>query len=155
MRKSFKTLSLAGAGLVLLLSGMTPALAANNDAAVKAVIAAARKDCEGFEKGRFSMSNKAITRHELTGDQSPETVIDAGEFSCSSAASLYGGTGGSSLWVVANGKAHPFLARRWGVVSIDGQNVLMTAIHPSECGYVAGSCYRAHVYHQGRFYTPK
>ena len=155
MRTSSTTLYLAGAGVALLLSGMTPAMAADNATAVKAVIAAARKDCEGFEKGRFSMSNKAITRHELTGDKSPETVIDAGEFSCSSAASLYGGTGGSSLWVVVNGKAHSFLARRWGVVSIDGQNVLMLAVHPSECGYVAGSCYRAHVYYEGRFYTTK
>jgi hypothetical protein len=124
-------------------------------AAVKRVLDEARKFCEGFENGKFSMGERAITQHELSGDKQADTVIDASEFRCSSMASAWGGTGGSSLWVVIDGKAHNFLARRWGVVKFDGQNVLMTAVHPSECGYVAGSCYRSHLYYQGRFYTPK
>ena len=113
------------------------------------VVAKAESECAGFEGGKFNATEQAITLHDFTGDGRPEEVIDASQFSCSTAASLWGGSGGTLLWALVDGKKHEFLAHRWRVVDVDGQQVLLLAVHSSECSDTIGPCYRALVWSDG------
>jgi hypothetical protein len=62
---------------------------------------------------------------------------------------LWGGTGGTYLWVIVDNQAHEFLAHSWQIVDADGQKVLLLAVHSSECSYSIGPCYRAFVWQDG------
>ena len=105
------------------------------------IVQKAKSECASFEGGKFNMTEQAITRHDFTGDGQPEEVVDASQFSCSTAASMWGGSGGTPLWVIVDGKAFEFLAQRWQVVDVDGQKVLLLAVHSSECSDMIGFCY--------------
>ena len=109
----------------------------------------AERDCASFEGGKFSRTELAITYYDFTGDGRPEQVVDASQFSCSTAASMWGGTGGKYLWVIVDRKAYEFLAHKWRVVDVDGQKVLLLAVHSSECSDTIGPCYRALVWSDG------
>jgi hypothetical protein len=87
--------------------------------------------------------------HDFTGDGRPEEVVDAAQFSCSTAASMWGGSGGTYLWVIVGSQTYEFLAHKWRVVDIDGQKVLLLAVHSSQCSDAIGPCYRAFVWEDG------
>ena len=113
------------------------------------IVQKAKNECTKLDDGKFNATDQAITLHDLTGDGRPEEIIDASQFPCSTAASLWGGTGGTYLWLIVDGKTYEFLAHKWQVVDVDGQNVLLLAVHSSECGDKIGSCYRALVWDDG------
>ena len=125
-----------------------------NKATGDSLIADAQKECAGLDNGQFDASEQALTLHDITGDGQPETIVDAAGFSCSAAASLWGGSGGTYLWVLVDGEAHEFLAHGWKVVEMGSQPALLLAVHSSECGDYTGPCYRAYVWHEG-FKTTK
>jgi hypothetical protein len=54
----------------------------------------AQKACADFENGDFAMEWGAVARVDLDGDLRPDWVLNEVSFACSSAASLYCGTGG-------------------------------------------------------------
>ena len=117
---------------------------------VGAILAKAASDCASFESGEFSYTAQAVVERDVTGDDLPETVIDSSHFACSTAASLWGGTGGTQLWVVVDDTPLEFLAHQWQVVDMAGQPVLLLAVHSSECGSDrVGPCYRALVWSDG------
>ena len=113
------------------------------------IVQNAQRDCNEFENGTFHSTEKTITLHDLTGDGRPDEIIDASQFSCSTALTMWGGTGGTYLWVVVDDKAYDFLAHRWQVVDVNGQKVLLLAVHSSQCSDVVGPCYRAFVWQDG------
>ena len=113
------------------------------------IIQKAERECVAFESGTFSATEQAITLHDFTGDGRPEEVIDASQFSCSTTVSLWGGSGGTFLWVVVDGKAYEFVTHRWPVVGVDDKKVLLLAVHSSQCGDPIGPCYRALVWSDG------
>ena len=113
------------------------------------IVQKAKNECTKLDDGEFNATEQAITLHDLTGDGRPEEIIDASQFSCSTAASLWGGTGGTYLWLIVDGKTYEFLAHKWQVVDVDGQNVLLLAVHSSECSDTIGPCYRALVWDDG------
>ena len=69
------------------------------------VIEQARADCRAFENGTLTLGENAIVQADLTGDGEPEEIIDSRQFTCSSAASLFCGTGGCTVTVVVDGAA--------------------------------------------------
>ncbi len=113
------------------------------------IVQKAKSECSSFEGGKFNATEQTITLHDFTGDGRPEEVVDASHFSCSTSASMWGGSGGTLLWVLVDGKAYEFLAHRWRVVDMDGQEVLLLAVHSSECSDMIGPCYRALVWSDG------
>lgn len=113
------------------------------------IIQESERECAAFESGTFSATERAITLQDVTGDGHPEEIVDASQFSCSTAASMWGGSGGTLLWVIVNGEKFEFLAHRWQVVDVDGQKVLLLAVHSSECSDTVGPCYRALVWSDG------
>ena len=52
------------------------------------IVQSAKNECTNFSNGKFDMTDRAITLYNLTGDGKPEKIIDASQFSCSTAASL-------------------------------------------------------------------
>jgi hypothetical protein len=96
-----------------------------------------------LEGGQFHATEQTITLHDFTGDGQPKEIVDAAQFSCSTYASLWGGSAGTLLWALVDGKKHEFLAHKWRVVDIDGQEVLLLAVHSSQCSDTLGPCYRA------------
>ena len=110
------------------------------------IVQKAKSECANFESGKFNTTKETITLHDLTGDGRPEEIVDASQFSCSTSVSMWGGSGGTLLWVLVDGKKHEFLAHRWLVVDVDGQNVLLLAVHSSACSDTIGPCYRAMVW---------
>jgi hypothetical protein len=113
------------------------------------IIKQAENECVSFEGGKFNATEQAITLHDFTGDGRPEEVVDAAQFSCSTAASMWGGSGGTYLWVIVGSQTYEFLAHKWRVVDIDGQKVLLLAVHSSQCSDAIGPCYRAFVWGDG------
>jgi hypothetical protein len=51
---------------------------------------------------------------------------------------MWGGSGGTYLWVIVGSKTYEFLAHKWRVVDIDGQKVLLLAVHSSQCNDAIG-----------------
>ncbi|MGD9095721.1 MAG: hypothetical protein PVJ58_07410 [Chromatiales bacterium] len=140
---------------LVLLHFSSIATAAEYSPAVAEILRKAESQCAGFEGGQFHMEESAVSAHDFTGDGLPEEVVDASQFACSTAASMWGGTGGTLLWVVVDGKPYEFLTHRWRVVDMDGQNVLLLAVHSSQCGDTIGPCYRALVWSDGEFRTTR
>lgn len=117
-----------------------------------AIIQKARQECQSFENGVLEITDKAITRVDLTGDGEPDELVDSRAFSCSSAASLFCGTGGCSLTAIVGGSTTEFLAKGWRIVDWDGQPVLLLAVHGSECGGTnLRRCYNAMAWSEGAF----
>jgi len=117
------------------------------------IVQKARSECADFEGGEFNSTKGTITLHDFTGDGRPEEIVDASQFSCSTSASMWGGSGGTLLWVLVDGKQHEFLAHKWRVVDVDEQKVLLLAVHSSECSDTVGPCYRALVWSDNGFRT--
>lgn len=113
------------------------------------IVQKAKSECASFEGGKFNETEQAITLHDLTGDGRPEEIVDASQFSCSTSASMWGGSGGTFLWVIVDGKVHEYLAHKWRVVDVDGKKILLLAVHSSECSDTIGPCYRALVWSDG------
>ena len=113
------------------------------------IVQKAKSECASFEGGKFNATEQTITLHDLTGDGRPEEIVDASQFSCLTSASMWGGSGGTFLWVIVDGKAYEFLAHRWRVVDVDSHKILLLAVHSSECSDTIGPCYRALVWGDG------
>ena len=134
---------------IVLLSFFSTVMAGEYLTLATEIVQRAKSECAGFEGGAFNSTEQTITLHDLTGDGRPEEIIDASEFACSTSASMWGGSGGTFLWVLVDGRAYEFLAHKWRVVDIDGQKVLLLAVHSSECSDTVGPCYRALVWSDG------
>ena len=133
--------------LTTLIPGFT--LADNLPTSSAEIIEQAKFECNGLDNGEFHSTDKAVVRYDFTGDGEPEELIDGAQFSCSTAMTLWGGSGGTFLWVAAPDKTYEFLAHRWQVADVDGQNVLLLAVHSSQCSDDIGPCYRAFVWQDG------
>ena len=89
-------------------SQLPPGLQAKVDLAAQA--------CAEFNDGQFDLDWGAVERVDLDGDLRRDWVLNESGFVCSSAASLYCGTGGcmSHFWV--GEEVHSLLNQGWAVV---------------------------------------
>ena len=147
-QKDFKMNYMLYALLILLMLPSTVSSAEPLPLATK-IVQNAKKECTNFSNGKFNTTERTITLYDFTGDGRPEEIVDSSQFSCSTAVSLWGGSGGALLWVIVDGKSYEFLAHKWQVVDVDEQKVLLLAVHSSECSDKIGPCYRAHVWSDG------
>lgn len=117
------------------------------------IIAEARSDCASLD-GEFSLLGEAVVEIDLTGDNKPETLLDASRFSCSTSASLFCGTGGCSISVLVDGQTYQWLSRGWKVVEWEPHIVLLLDRHGSDCGgNNMRSCVEALTWTEGGFST--
>jgi hypothetical protein len=106
---------------LIMLSG--PALAADP---VAQILQDAKDTCASFENGEFA-ANGAVVEIDLTGDGKADTVVDESQFSCSSAASMYCGSGGCMLHAVINDQSWRFQAEGWHMIRWDSRPILLIA----------------------------
>ena len=152
MMMNFEMKTILCASLVLLCFSST-VISGEHLTMATEIVQKAKSECAKFEAGRFNTTEETITLHDFTGDGRPEEIVDASQFSCSTSASMWGGSGGTLLWVLVDGEKHEFLAHKWRVVDVDGQKVLLLAVHSSECSDTLGPCYRALVWNDDEFRT--
>lgn len=120
--------------------------------AANTVVGEAREICRSFDNGVLEVGSGAITSVDLTGNGNPDEIVDHGEFTCSTALSLFCGTGGCSMTAIADGKPFEFLTKAWKVVDWDSQPILLLVVHGSECGGDnLRRCYRAEVWSEDGF----
>jgi hypothetical protein len=107
-----------------------PSLAATVDD----IIAEARDFCASFDSGVLTVGSATVLPVDLTGDGSADdTAIDWSGMDCSTMASAWGGTGGTTLTFLVNGKRFDELALGWSIVDFGGP-VLLLSQHGANCG---------------------
>ena len=94
----------------------------------------AAQACAAYENGTFHLEWGAVERVDLDGNLDHDWVLNEFDFACSSAASMYCGTGGCMSHFHVDGAVHSLLNKGWEVVSLGQNRVLLTAVHGSQCG---------------------
>ena len=118
------------------------------------VLAEAKAFCAGFENGTITVGPDVVQPVELTGDSTPETIIDYSGLACSTMASPWGGSGGTTLTVLIEGQRFDHLAYGWKVVDFDGP-VLLLSEHGVNCGGTGSDrCVQALVWTAGKLTGP-
>jgi hypothetical protein len=121
----------------------------------KQLIDRASADCQSFENGEFDAGN-AVSVIELSsqfGTVEAE-LVDESQFSCSSAASLYCGTGGCMLNLVLDGKISAWQATGWKLIEWGPDRILLIGRDGGWCGGAGAEvCYEAVVWSNGKFLT--
>ena len=112
-----------------LFASLLPTLAL---ADVDTILADAAKLCSEQDNGVFG-SEGAVRQIDLTGDGKPDTLVDEGIFTCSTAASLFGGSGGSMIHILANDTQSSYLVQGYETTTWAGSLILLLAQHGSNC----------------------
>lgn len=97
-------------------------------------IAIAKDACADFNGGQFALEWGAIERVDLDGDLYADWVLNESAFACSTAVSLYGGTGGSTSHFLVDSQLHSLLNKGWEAVSVGRYRVVLAYVHGSQCG---------------------
>ena len=94
----------------------------------------AREACAEFNNGEFVLQWGGVSRVDLDGDLRSDWVLDEFGFACSSAASLYCGTGGCMSHFLVGEALHSLFNQGWDLVTFGPHRVLLADVHGSQCG---------------------
>lgn len=120
---------------------------------VAEILAAATADCAGFEDGVLTVGD-AVVPTDLDGAEPLDALIDMGRVTCSSAASLYCGSGGCSLHAVIGEESWEFQAEGWRMIEWDGRPILLIARDGGWCGGAGAQlCFEAVSWSHGMMMT--
>ncbi|KPK51760.1 MAG: hypothetical protein AMJ59_27575 [Gammaproteobacteria bacterium SG8_31] len=99
-----------------------------------AKVTAGRKACADFNDGKFALEWGAVVRTDLDGDLYLDWVLNESGFACSSAVSLYCGTGGCESHFLVGDTVTSLLTKGWEMVTFGDHRVLLAHVHGSRCG---------------------
>ncbi|WP_181892906.1 hypothetical protein [Falsiruegeria mediterranea] len=122
---------------VLCIGWLTPVNAADVTELPKglqAKVELAKKACEEFDNGQFDLEWGAVERVDLDGDLYSDWILNEFGFACSTAASLYCGTGGCLSHFLVSDEVHSVLNKGWDIVTFGAEIVLLSKVHGSQCG---------------------
>lgn len=139
--------------LLLFMACGAAALAASSKA--MQLIERAASDCKSFENGEFDEGDAVteITLRSQFGNVVAE-LVDESKYACSSAASLYCGTGGCMLNLVVDGMAQAWQATGWQVIEWGPNTILLIGRDGGWCGGAGAEvCYEALVWSNGKVLT--
>ncbi|WP_299353469.1 hypothetical protein [uncultured Shimia sp.] len=97
-------------------------------------VEAAQQACSDFENGQFALEFGAVQRVDLDGDIYRDWVLNEAGFACSSAVSLYCGTGGCMSHFLVEDRMFSLLNQGWDMANIGPFRVLLADVHGSQCG---------------------
>ncbi|MDQ2091170.1 hypothetical protein [Marimonas arenosa] len=115
----------------------------------------AAADCQAFENGEFDQGD-AITEIELRSQFGAvyAELVDESQYACSSAASLYCGTGGCMLNLIVNGETMAWQATGWRLIDWGPDRILLIGRDGGWCGGAGAEvCYEALVWSNGKILT--
>lgn len=121
----------------------------------QSLVEQAAADCRSFENGEFDPGD-AVQRIELRSQFETVTIdlVDESKYSCSSAASLYCGSGGCMLNLVVDGAATAWQATGWRLVDWGTDTILLIGRDGGWCGGAGAEvCYEAVNWSNGKFLT--
>lgn len=124
---------------IVLVSGLfwtSPAVAADVSQlppGFQAKVDLAAQACAEFNDGQFDLDWGAVERVDLDGDLQRDWVLNESGFACSSAASLFCGTGGCMSHFLIEEEVHSLLNRGWTVVDFGRQRIVLADVHGSNC----------------------
>jgi hypothetical protein len=122
----------------IVLAVLPPALHAQDlsvlPAPLIAKVTAARQACADFNQGEFILEWGAVVRTDLDGDLYLDWVLNESGFACSSAASLYCGSGGCESHFLVDDTVTSLLTKGWEMVTSGNRRVLLAHVHGSRCG---------------------
>ena len=108
-----------------------------------AILADAAKACAEMDGGVFA-SEGAVRQIDMTGDGTPDTLVDEALFTCTTAASLYAGSGGSLIHIFANGTESSFLVQGYETVRWADVLIVLLAVDGTACNTIsADPCFEA------------
>ena len=123
--------------------------------AAQQLIDRAAASCQANENGEFDQRD-ALTEIELRsqfGTVSAE-IVDESRFACSSAASLYCGSGGCMLNLVVKGETLAWQATGWRLIDWGPDRILLIGRDGGWCGGAGAEvCYEALVWSNDRILT--
>jgi hypothetical protein len=96
-------------------------------------VTAAARACAAFENGDFAMLPGAVVRTDLDGDLRADWVLNERYFACSSAASLYGSTGGTMSHFMVGKHVASMLNQGWEMRFLGTNRVLLAEVHGTLC----------------------
>ena len=100
---------------------------------LRAKVDLAAQACAEFNNGQFDLDRGAVERVDLDGDLQRDWVLNESGFACSSAASLFCGTGGCMSHFLIEEEVQSLLNQGWTVVDFGRQRVVVADIHGSNC----------------------
>jgi hypothetical protein len=122
---------------------------------VQALIDRAADDCAAFNDGQFDKGD-AVIEVELRSQFGSATaeLVDKSAYSCSSATSLFCGTGGCMVNLVIEGEIFAWQATGWRLIDWGPDRILLIGRDGSWCGGAGAEvCYEAIVWSNGRILT--
>ena len=129
-----------------------PAFAQDNPL-VDVLLNDAKASCESCENGEFD-PGEAISTITLGREATRVILIDEGRFACSTAASMYCGSGGCMLHAVVGDYVASWQATGWRTVDWNGDTILLIGRDGGWCGGIGAEwCYEAVNWLNGRFMT--
>ncbi|MCA3508378.1 MAG: hypothetical protein IOD01_14050 [Rhodobacter sp.] len=118
-----------------------------------AILADAAKACAEQDNGVFA-SEGAVRQIDMTGDGTEDTIVDEALFTCTTAASLYAGSGGSMIHVFVNGTQSSFLVQGYETVRWGDNLIVLLALGGTDCNTInANPCFEALTWVEDRFVT--
>ena len=90
--------------------------------------------CAEFNNGEFALEWGSVQRVDLDGDLHSNWVLNEVGFACSTAVSLYCGTGGCISHFVIGDDLNSLLNKGWELVTFGTRRVLLADVHGSQCG---------------------
>ena len=97
-------------------------------------VEAAQQACSDFENGQFALEFGAVQRVDLDGDIYKDWALDEAGFACSTAVSLYCGTGGCMSHFLVEDRVVSLFNQGWDMANIGPFRVLLADVHGSLCG---------------------
>ena len=130
----------------------TPLLSQENPL-VGALLNDAAEACGSYEDGTFEPGD-GVSTLTLEPDGTEVILIDEGRFSCSTAVSMYCGSGGCVLHAVIGEYVASWQATGWRTVDWNGDTILLIGRDGGWCGGIGAEwCYEAVNWLNGRFMT--
>lgn len=127
-------LALSLTALPALAQNLTPADIAALPAALQTHITKATATCAELDSGLLTVNADAVTRPDLNRDGTPDWILADAGFSCSSAASLFCGTGGCDHTVLVGDTPTQVFAKGIDVFAGEYETALIAWVHGSLCG---------------------
>ncbi len=117
------------------------------------ILADAAAYCAELDNGVFDAGDP-VTEVDLDRDGTPDRIVDESAFSCSTARSLYCGTGGCMLHTIVGDAVHSFQAEGWRLDEWSGHTILMIARDGGWCGGAGAQlCFEAVTWSGGEMLT--